>query len=81
VLASGATELWAADVRAGHRLDGLGDAAMDVERPLHVARDGEPRTLCGLEVKGFREYPIDFSVQEQRIRCPTCDESLGHPGP
>jgi hypothetical protein len=54
---------------------------MDVERPLHVARDGEPRTLCGLEVKGFREYPIDFSVQEQRIRCPTCDESLGHPGP
>jgi hypothetical protein len=81
VFASGATELWTGQVRAGHRIDGLGDAAMDVERPLHLARDGESHTLCGLAVDGFREYPVDFSAQEQRIRCPTCDESLGQPTP
>jgi hypothetical protein len=82
VLASGATELWADGVRSGHRLDGgLGDAALEAERPFHVAALGSDRTLCGTPVRDLREYRIDFASQEQRIRCPICDKRLGHPGP
>jgi hypothetical protein len=80
VLASGATELWADGVRRGHRLDGLGDAALEAERPFHVAVQGSDHTLCGTPVRDLREYPIDFASQEQRIRCPICDERLDHPG-
>jgi hypothetical protein len=79
VLASGATELWAADVRSGHRLESLGDAALEAERPFHIAVPDSGRTLCGIGVDDLREYPIDFAAQEQRIRCPVCDERLGHP--
>lgn len=79
VLASGVTELWADGVRPGHRLDSLGQRALEAERPLHVAVAGEDRTLCGLAVDHLREYPVDFAAQEQRIRCPTCDDQLGHP--
>jgi hypothetical protein len=81
VLASGATELWAAGVRPGHRLDRLGDDALEAERPFHVAMPGAAHTLCGTAVAHLREYPIDFAAQEARIRCPLCDERLGHPGP
>lgn len=81
VLASGATELWADGVRQGNRLGGLGEAALEAERPLHVALDGSERTLCDMPVEGLREYPVDFVAQEQRIRCPLCDERLGHPSP
>jgi len=79
VFASGATELWADGVRQGHRLDALGDEALEAERPFHVARDGSDQTVCGLSLEALREYPIDFAAQEQRIRCPLCDERLGHP--
>jgi hypothetical protein len=81
VLASGATELWADGVRQGNRLEGLGEAALEAERPLHVAIDGSDRTLCDMPVADLREYPVDFAAQEQRIRCPLCDERLGHPTP
>jgi hypothetical protein len=79
VLGSGATELWAADVRSDHRLDSLGEAALEVERPLHVAWEGSEQTLCGEAVWPMREYPVDFAAQEQHIRCPACDAQLGHP--
>ncbi len=79
VLASGATELWADTVRMGDRLDALGDAALEAERPFHVALPRSETTLCGVAVRVLREYPIDFAAQEQRIRCPVCDERLGHP--
>ena len=79
VLASGATELWADEVRPGNRLSALGSAALEAERPFHVASPGSDRTLCGTPVRGLRDYPIDFAAQEQRIRCPLCDERLGHP--
>ena len=79
VLASGATELWADGVRAGNRLGALGSEALEAERPFHVATPGNQRTLCGTAVRDLREYPIDFAAQEQRIRCPLCDERLGHP--
>jgi hypothetical protein len=81
VLASGATELWADGIRQGHKLGSLGDAALEAERPFHVAVQGSDRTLCGVSVDDLREYPIDFAAQEQRIRCPICDERLGHPSP
>ena len=81
VFASGATELWADGVRQGDRLGALGDAALEVERPFHVAVDGSRTTLCGAAVDNLREYPIDFAAQEQRIRCPICDEKLDHPSP
>jgi len=79
VLASGATELWADGVRQGDRLGSLGDAALEAERPLHVAVEGSALTLCGIEVRDLREYPVDFAAQEQRIRCPLCDVRLGQP--
>ena len=79
VLASGATELWADGVRAGNRLGALGNEALEAERPFHVATPGNQRTLCDTPVRDLREYPIDFAAQEQRIRCPLCDERLGHP--
>lgn len=79
VLASGVTELWADGVRPGHRLDALGEQALEAERPLHVAIAGQSTTLCGLSVDHLREYPVDFAAQEQRIRCPTCDDRLGNP--
>jgi hypothetical protein len=79
VLASGATELWADGVRQGNRLGSLGEAALEAERPLHVAVEGSDRTLCGESVEDLREYPVDFAAQEQRIRCPLCDGKLGHP--
>jgi len=79
VLASGATELWAATARQGNRLSALGDAALELERPLHAARDGADQTVCGEPVRYMREYQVDFAAQEQRIRCPACDQQLGHP--
>jgi hypothetical protein len=81
VLASGATELWADGVRQGDKLDRLGEAALEAERPFHVAFPGADHTLCGALVEHLREYPIDFAAQEMRIRCPVCDERLGHPTP
>jgi hypothetical protein len=79
VLASGATELWAADMRRGDRRSGLGELALEAERPLHVAREGADETFCGESVRHMREYPVDFAAQEDRIRCPGCDQQLGHP--
>jgi len=75
VLASGATELWADGVRPGHRLDGLGQAALTSERPFHVALLGSDHTLCGASVDDLREYPIDFRALETRMKCPACDET------
>lgn len=79
VFASGATELWADGVRQGDRLAGLGDDALELERPFHVALDGSEHTVCGASIAHLREYPIDFAAQESHIRCPVCDEKLGHP--
>ena len=72
VLASGATELWADGVRPGDRLAGLGEAAMHIERPLHLAAPSSDRTWCGLPVTDLREYPVDFAAQADALRCPTC---------
>jgi len=74
VLASGATELWASDVRRGHRLDALGEAALEVERPLHVALDAADLTLCGDSIRELREYPVDFQTLKPHIKCPLCSE-------
>jgi hypothetical protein len=71
-LASGATELRAADVRPGHRLDRLGDAASELERPLHVAWGDEPVTLCGTSTRDLREYPVEFASLAPHIKCPLC---------
>ena len=79
VLASGATELWTATARQGNRLSALGDAALEAERPLHVAVEGKDHTVCGESTRYMREYPVEFAAQEQRIRCPACDQHLGHP--
>jgi len=79
VLASGATELWAGRVRRGDKLAALGDAALEVERPMHVAGQDSERTLCGQRVDDLREYPVDFPSLEPRLRCPLCDAKLGHP--
>jgi hypothetical protein len=79
VLASGATELWAEGMRRGGGREHLSDAALEAERPLHVAVDGGDSTLCGTDAGTLHEYPIDFAAQEQRIRCPICDRLLGHP--
>jgi hypothetical protein len=76
VFASGAVELWADGVRAGDRRGSLGDTALETERPLHVALDDADVTLCGVPVRDLREYPVDFAAQEQRIRCPRCDDEL-----
>jgi hypothetical protein len=76
VFASGAMELWADGVRTGHRLGSLGDAALEAEQPLHVAVGDAEATLCGKPVHDLREYPVDFTAQEQRIRCPRCDAEL-----
>jgi hypothetical protein len=76
VFSSGATELWAGSVRTGHKLGSLGDAAVETERPLHVAADGADVTLCGRPLRGLHEYPVDFAAQEQRIRCPQCETEL-----
>ena len=79
VLASGATELWADGVRSGNRLSGLGEDALEAERPLHLAHKDATTTLCGTSTKDLREYPVDFAGQEQRIRCPICDQRAGYP--
>lgn len=82
VLASGATELWADNVRPGSRLPALGSEALEIERPFHLARPDVDRTLCGDAVIGLREYPVDFEALEPHLRCPLCDERRGasHPG-
>ena len=80
VLASGATELWADGVRPQDRLARLGEKALDVERPLHLAADGAAQTLCGVAVDHLREYPVDFSAQEPRVRCPGCDQIVRRSG-
>jgi hypothetical protein len=74
VLASGATELWAADVRPGHRLDRLGQAALELERPLHIALEDADLTLCGTSTRELREYPVEFTGLARHIKCPLCDE-------
>jgi hypothetical protein len=79
VLASGATQLWAPDVRPGDRRVGLGEEALEFERPLHVAGEGADQTVCGESVRHMREYAVEFAAQETRIRCPVCDQRLGHP--
>jgi len=73
VLASGATELWAANVRPGHRLDSLGQAALEMERPLHIALMNAELTLCGTSTRDLREYPVDFTGLARHIKCPLCD--------
>jgi hypothetical protein len=80
VLASGATELWADGVRQGDRLAGLGETAVEVERPLHLAAVGAAQTLCGVPVDHLREYPVDFSAQEPGVRCPGCDQIVTRSG-
>ena len=79
VWASGATELWAATARQGDRLDALGEAALEIERPLHAAHEGADQTLCGESVRYMREYRVEFVAQEPKNRCPACDRALGHP--
>jgi len=79
VLGSGATELWAADVRQGSRMAALGDAALEVERPLHVAQVWADQTVCGESVSYMREYPVEFDALDEKDPCPACDEWLGHP--
>jgi hypothetical protein len=76
VYASGAMELWADGVRTGHKLGSLGDAALEVEQPLHVAVEDAQVTLCGKSTRDLHEYPVDFSAQELRIRCLRCDAEL-----
>ena len=44
-----------------------------------MAVEDSDATLCDMPVRGLREYPLVFGAQEQRIRCPVCDERLGHP--
>jgi hypothetical protein len=73
VLASGVTELWADGVRPGHRLESLGDEALEAERPLHVALEDADRTLCDESARDLREYPVDFEALDQHLRCPACD--------
>jgi hypothetical protein len=75
-LASGATELWADGVRPGHRLDALGEKALEAERPLHIALDDSDRTLCLELVRDLRESPVDFEALDQHLRCPACDRQL-----
>jgi hypothetical protein len=77
VLASGAYELSAGDVRPRHRMDALGDAALDLEKPLHLAAAAAKRTLCGMPVADLREYPVVFSDQDVSLRCPMCDQATG----
>jgi hypothetical protein len=77
VFASGAYELSAGNVRPGHRLDELGDAALYLERPLHLAVVDAKRTLCGMPVADLREYPVVFSEQDVSLRCPMCEELTG----
>jgi hypothetical protein len=77
VFASGAYELWAGSVRPRHRLDGLGDEALHLERPLHLAPEGATRTVCGMPVTELREYPVDFADQDMSLRCPMCDDVAG----
>jgi hypothetical protein len=76
VLASGASELWAAGVRPGNRLPGLGDAALEVERPLHVAVGDADLTLCGSSIEDLREYAVDFAALKPHLKCPLCAERL-----
>jgi hypothetical protein len=75
VFASGAYELWAGSVRPRHRLDALGNAALHLERPLHLAAVGAKRTMCGMPVVDLREYPVVFSDQDVSLRCPLCEEA------
>jgi hypothetical protein len=77
VFASGAYELSAGSVRPRHRMDGLGKAALHLERPLHLAPAEASRTLCGMPVVNLREYPVVFSEQDVSLRCPMCDEATG----
>jgi hypothetical protein len=77
VFASGASELWAGSVRPQHRLDVHGEAALELERPLHLAPAEASRTLCGMPVVNLREYPVVFSEQDVSLRCPMCDEIAG----
>jgi hypothetical protein len=77
VFASGASELWAGSVRPRHRLDGLGDAALHLERPLHLAPASAKRTICGMPVADMREYPVDFADQDVSLRCPMCNDIAG----
>jgi hypothetical protein len=77
VFASGVMELWAGDVRPGDRQGALGDEALTLERPLHLATEGAGHTVCGEPVEFMREYPAEFEAQESKIRCPVCDAWLG----
>jgi hypothetical protein len=81
VLASGATELWAANVRPGHRLDSLGQDALEMERPLHIAVEDADLTLCGTSTRDLREYPVDFAGLARHIKCPLCDARYEPPSP
>jgi hypothetical protein len=60
-------------------MEALGEAALEAERPLHVAVDGADETLCGASVRDLREYPVDFADLQSWLRCPLCDDRLGHP--
>jgi hypothetical protein len=77
VLTSGADELGAGGVRPRHRLDGLGDASLEAEKPLHLAVPSAKWTLCGLPVATLREYPLAFVDQDVNLRCAACDEAAG----
>jgi hypothetical protein len=54
-----------------------GEAALELERPLHLAPAEASRTLCGMPVVNLREYPVVFSEQDVSLRCPMCDEIAG----
>ena len=79
VLASGATQLWSGDVRSGDRREGLGESALELERPLHAARGNADHAVCGEPTWHMREYAVSFAELELRLRCPACDRLLGHP--
>ena len=64
-------------MRPRHRMDGLGDATLEVEKPLHLAAGAAKWTLCGMPVAELREYPVVFSDQDVSLRCPMCDEATG----
>jgi hypothetical protein len=68
---------WAGSVRPRHRLDALGNAALGLERPLHLAAPSASRALCRMPVVNLRECPMVFSEQDVNLRCPMCDEAIG----
>ena len=81
VLASGATELWADGVREGHKLDRLGDEALEAERPFHVALPGAQQTLCGADVEHLRDTRSTSPHKKRGSGVPSATRGWGTPSP